>query len=58
MKIEVNEETGAHRVIAGWKPNDPDADGRVQEARLLVSDIDGSHPEVYTIKDKTGDCRS
>lgn len=50
MKIEVNEETGAHRVIAGWKPNDPDADGRVQEARLLVSDIDGSHPEVYTIK--------
>ena len=34
MKIEVNEETGAHRVIAGWKPNDPDADGRVQEGTL------------------------
>lgn len=50
MKIEKSSEQAAYRIIAGWKPNDPTADGRVQEARLLVADADGSHPETYTVK--------
>lgn len=50
MKLEAGEAAGSFRIIAGWKPNDPDADGRVQEARLLVTDSNGSHEEVYTIK--------
>ncbi len=38
------------RLLGGWKPNDPLADGREQIAELIVSDIDGTHREVYTIK--------
>jgi len=50
MKVEAGETAGTYRIIAGWKPNDPDADGRVQEARLLIADADGSRQETYTIK--------
>lgn len=50
VKIETDETTGSYRIIAGWKPNDPDADGRVQEVRLLISDTDGKHPETYTVR--------
>lgn len=38
------------RVVAGWRPNDPTADGRRQAARLVVSNLgDGSQREVYTV---------
>lgn len=50
MKVEADEAVGSYRIIAGWKPNDPEADGRIQEAHLLVTDTDGGHPETYTIK--------
>lgn len=43
-------DSGAFRIIAGWKPNDPLADGRVQEARLVISDADGKNKEIYTIR--------
>lgn len=36
-------------IQAGWKPNDPEADGRVQSAKLIVSDNKGNRQE-YTIK--------
>lgn len=39
-----------YRILGGWKPNDPKADGRPQEGRLVISDEDGSHKEVYTIR--------
>lgn len=39
-----------YRILAGWKPNDPHADGRIQEARLVVTDCDGSNRETYTIR--------
>lgn len=38
------------RVLAGWKPNDPTANGRLQEARLVIrNQADGSAREEYTV---------
>ena len=39
-----------YRILGGWKPNDPEADGRVQEGRIVISDPDGRHEESYTIR--------
>lgn len=50
LKIEQDAENTAYRIIAGWKPNDPNADGRIQEAELIVTDNDGNRKEIYTIK--------
>lgn len=48
MKLEqVNE--NEYRILGGWKPNDPLADGRKQTAQLVITNIDGSHREAYTI---------
>ena len=41
---------GSWRVLGGWKPNDPKADGRTQQAQIVVSDADGSHAERYTVR--------
>ena len=38
------------RILAGWRPNDPKADGRKQSATLTISDTDGSNAEQYIIK--------
>lgn len=50
MKIVPGEAARTYRVLAGWKPNDPLADGRVQRAQLVVTDTDGGNREVYTVK--------
>ena len=43
--------TGECRVVAGWKPNDKTANGRVQLARLVISNQrDGSEREEYVVK--------
>ena len=39
-----------YRLVAGWKPNDPTADGRVQSGSFVISDADGGNPEKYTVK--------
>ena len=39
-----------YRLLGGWRPNDSEADGRVQEGRIVIADNDGSHMEVYTIR--------
>lgn len=39
-----------YRLLGGWKPNDPKADGRVQEGKLVISDMDGKHEEAYIIR--------
>lgn len=51
VKVEkVADEANTYRVVGGWKPNDPKADGRKQEARLLVSrKSDGQRMETYTV---------
>lgn len=38
-----------HKVIAGWRPNDPKADGREQSARIVISNNDDTQKEEYTI---------
>lgn len=43
-------DSGVYRIVGGWKPNDPLADGRVQEGRLVISDEDGRNKETYTIR--------
>ena len=37
------------RLLAGWKPNDPNADGREQHATVVISDVGGSSREEYHI---------
>lgn len=38
------------RVLAGWRPNDPTANGRIQHARLVIRDIaDGGQREEYSV---------
>lgn len=48
--VNSEEESNQYRVLAGWKPNDPKADGRTQQAYLIVSNYDGTDVEKYTIK--------
>lgn len=48
----VASEEDAHtiRVVGGWRPNDPTADGRVQSATLVIRNAaDGSEREEYRI---------
>ena len=48
-RVEGSEET--YRVLGGWKPNDPKADGRAQAAKLVARRAsDGVETEVYTVK--------
>lgn len=44
------EGSNTYRLLGGWKPNDPKADGREQAGELIITDKDGSHPETYTIR--------
>lgn len=39
-----------YRIIGGWKPNDPLADGRVQAGSIFISDEDGRNVEEYTVR--------
>lgn len=49
MKLEEND-NNRFRLLAGWKPNDPDADGRIQTAQITISDGSNQHIETYTVK--------
>lgn len=44
------EDGNTYRLLGGWKPNDPKADGREQAGELIITNEDGSHPETYTIR--------
>lgn len=44
------EGSNTYRLLGGWKPNDPKADGREQAGELIITYEDGSHPETYTIR--------
>lgn len=39
-----------YKILAGWKPNDPKADGRTQQMYMVISNNDGTGVERYTIK--------
>ena len=49
MKLERNGNR-VFRLLGGWKPNDPHADGREQIAYLIISNTGNTQEEVYTIK--------
>lgn len=49
MKLE-EDGNNRFRLLAGWKPNDPDADGRIQTAQITISDGSNQHIETYTVK--------
>lgn len=51
IKAEAAEgKEGVFRIIGGWRPNDPTADGRIQSAKIVISDAsDGSGREEYTV---------
>lgn len=49
MKLE-EDGNNRFRLLAGWKPNDPDADGRIQAAQITISDGSNQHIETYTVK--------
>ena len=49
MKL-TDEGNNTYRLLGGWKPNDPKADGREQVGELIITDKDGSHSETYTIR--------
>lgn len=40
---------GSYRVLAGWKPNDPTANGRIQKATLVICNNDGTEREEYIV---------
>lgn len=50
--FEAQTDSKAHRIVAGWKPNDPKADGRTQTARIIVEDADGENQETFIVKRK------
>lgn len=41
---------GKYRIVAGWRPNDAEADGREQRAEIVITRPDGKEEEVYTVK--------
>lgn len=51
VKLSPREDNpNAYRVLGGWKPNDPTANGREQRATIVISNkADGSDVEKYTI---------
>lgn len=51
LKLDAAEDNSRRfRVLAGWKPNDPTADGREQKARLVILDkTDENVRETYTV---------
>ncbi len=49
MKLDKTAD-GKYRILGGWRPNDAEADGRIQEGRIVISDVSGMHNETYTVK--------
>lgn len=49
MKL-TDEGSNTYRLLGGWKPNDPKADGREQIGELIISDTNSGHSDTYTIR--------
>lgn len=49
-KLYPEEQPNTYSLEGGWRPNDPDADGRVQTAQLFIKDTNGNRIDTYTIK--------
>lgn len=53
----INEGNNTYRLLGGWKPNDPKADGREQTGELIISDSMVNIQKSTPSKDGTGDYR-
>lgn len=40
---------GQFRLLGGWRPNDPTADGRKQSGKVVIENTDGTSREEYTV---------
>lgn len=50
IKLATREgDSRSFRILGGWKPNDPTANGRVQKATLVICNHDGTEREEYTV---------
>ena len=50
MTVEPSGDGGrTFRLLGGWRPNDPTADGRKQSGKIVISDLDGTGREEYTV---------
>lgn len=49
-KLYPEEQPNTYSLEGGWRPNDPEADGRVQTAQLFIKDTNGNRIDAYTIK--------
>ncbi len=50
IKIDAESGNNVYRVLGGWRPNDPTANGRKQAATLVIKNkTDGSDREEYTV---------
>ena len=47
--VAVDGQNNVFRIEGGWKPNDPEADGRLQQVELVIEDATHTTPEVYTL---------
>lgn len=50
LQLVPTDEASTLRLLAGWKPNDPKADGREQEGCLVIENSDGSEVEEYIVR--------
>lgn len=47
--VKTGREEKVYRITGGWKPNDHNADGRIQEGRIVIMSADGGS-ETYTVR--------
>lgn len=50
MKLDSESLDGVTRIVAGWRPNDPKADGRPQIAKVVLTETASGAQDEYTIK--------
>lgn len=49
---KVEQDNGQVRLLGGWRPNDPTANGRTQSCQLVIANTDGTDRETYEIRRK------
>lgn len=47
--VPIETRNNAFRIEGGWKPNDPEADGRLQQVELVIDDVARTNSEIYTL---------
>lgn len=48
--VQLDGAANRYRIQGGWRPNDPEADGRIQRVRLRIAGHDGVITDEFTLK--------